>query len=169
MFVPLDLLAQEEARIETPEDVVKSLDRWILPLYKEYTTSNPLITKIQCMRVLQSFQAAGKLHVRMKPSEISRAVDAFLEDRLWVSKEDLDSISSEQVADPEVWVAKPTIINVLRTAPRVMYEAVGIVASLLKAMMTYYWYLPTKDRDLVVPKVSIDRTASKPILTKKDN
>lgn len=167
MFVPLTVLIQSEDQLRSPEDVIKALDRWVLPKYPDFMTQNPAFTKVECMGVLNSFQAAGKLHVRLKPVEVHKAVNAFLEERLWVDKPTLDTIELLPNQLPEGWMIRPTLFKTLMLIPRVLIEATQVILNLIKTGILYTFYSFTAERNFTMPKgPTLERKFN---LTKKDN
>lgn len=169
MFVPLSLLAQNESILYTPEDAILALDRWVLPKYPAFTTANPAMTKLECMGVLNSFHHAGKFHLSLKPAEIEKAVDAFLEDRLWVPKSLLEGLNLLPNQRPYYWMAKPTLIRVLGMVPRVLAEAAGVLFSLFVACTKYTYYSFRKEREIKIPKSPNERKPATVTLIKKDS
>lgn len=171
MFVPLALLAQQESILYTPEDAILVLDRYILPHYPTFTTTNPGMTKQQCMGVLNSFHNAGKFHLSLKPVEIEQAVDAFLEDRLWVPKSTLETLTLLPNYRPDSWMAKPTFFRVFFSAiPRLVFESLTVLYSLLAAATKYTFYSLKAAREVKVPKNPNERKPATPLsLIKKDS
>lgn len=171
MFVPLALLAQQESILYTPEDAILVLDRYVLPHYPNFTTTNPGMTKMQCMGVLNSFHQAGKFHLSLKPVEIEQAVDAFLEDRLWVPRNTLETLTLLPNHRPDTWMAKPTFFRILFNAlPRVLFEVTAVIYSLFVAATKYTFYSFRAPREVKVPKNPNERKPATPLsLIKKDS
>jgi hypothetical protein len=132
--------------LRTTEDMVKALDRWVLKHYPNHTTTNSHITKTQCMGVLHSFYAAGKIHYAIKCEEVVQAVDAFLEDRLWVSKDELKTLKLFPNQRPEFWLRQPNVLSCIKAAFTLWYETIRTTAAL--AMMAVgsvaYKFIPRK-------------------------
>lgn len=167
MFVPVSYLVQQESRIETGEDVVKVLDRYILPNYPNFTTANVTMTKMECMGVLYSFQSAGKLHFRLKPEEIETAVDAFLEDRFWLDSSVVKEATLAYDKRPRSWMLQPNLFTCIGTIPKVVLEAISVTWELITigVMSTVYRFY--KVRELNLPKMP---TTNRPVSSaKKDN
>lgn len=169
MFVPLSLLVQQESTLSTPEDVIQALDRWVLPKYPTFTSANPAMTKVECMGVIHSFAQAGKLHLRLKPVEVDKAVDAFLEDRLWVNKDILETIRLLPNQRPDSWMPKPTFFRILTRIPYVWFEALTVTLKMLQIATTYTFYLFTKERGFTVPKAPVEKKPATVTLIKKDS
>lgn len=152
MFVPIGLLLQNEKVVTTKEQLVEVLDRWVLPSYPQFTTTNPLVTKTQCFGVMHSYYASGKLHIKLRAEDIEMAVNAFLEDRLWVNQKTLSEIEVSSNQDPKNWIVKPTMLRCLTAIPKVLFEATYVLLSLLKTgvMYTFYSMMPVKK--FVIPK-----------------
>lgn len=168
MFVPLAMLAQSESVLYTPEDVILALDRWVLPRYPEHTSGNPAMTKLECMGVLNSFHQAGKFHLSLKPMEIDQAVDAFMEDRLWVARSVTETLILLPNQRPEHWMAKPTLGRVLKAFGSLVIEACQVTGGLIKAFATYTWYQHKAPRAVTVPNATERPLASLKLL-KKDS
>lgn len=151
MFVPLALLAQQESTLYTPEDLILALDKWVLPRYPEHTSGNPAMTKLECMGVLNSYHQAGKFHLSLKPVEVEQAVDAFMEDRLWVPSTVVETLLLLPNQRPEYWMQKPTFVRISKAIPMVIFEAFKVVGHLLAAFATYTWYSYKAPRPVVVP------------------
>lgn len=169
MFVPIALLAQQESVLYTPEDAILALDRWVLPKYPTFTTTNPALTKLECMGILNSFHQAGKFHLSLKPVEIEKAVDAFLEDRLWIPKSTLSDIVLLPNQRPDYWMAKPSFFKVLALIPRVLFEASQVIWSLAIACGTYTYYSFRTEREVKVPKAPNERKVATLTSIKKDS
>lgn len=152
MFVPIQVILQNEANVETQEDLILLLDRILLPGYPNHTTPNPGYTKAQCFGIVESFLKAGKLSLRFKPVEVEKAVDAFLEDRLWVEKDTLKNIRLAPHHTPYTWMAKPSLLRMWW----VMLTQVGYLFRNLYQLFTtgikYRWYSFYPERTFTVPK-----------------
>lgn len=170
MFAPLSVLVQNESKLYTPEDLVLALDRWVLPKYTEQMTQNPAITKLECMGVLKSFHDAGKFDISLKPGEVCRAVDAFLEDRLWVNTELLSTLELLPNQRPEMWMMRPNLTRVVFNAiPNLVFDAVFTFFSIMKLgiLGTYYGF--RTEREIKLPKSPTPRKAASISLIKKDS
>ncbi len=169
MIPAAHLIMQNESMLYAPEDLILALDRWILPKYPNLTTQNPAITKVECMGILHAFHTAGKMHMRFKAAEITKAVDAFLEDRLWVERKTLDALQLLPNQRPEFWMTQPSLFKVLRIIPRVMWEASVTIWNLLSMSGVYTFYRFTREREFSVPKSPTERKAATVTLIKKDS
>jgi hypothetical protein len=168
MFVPLAVLAQNESMLYTPSDLILALDRWVLPKYPEHTTGNPAMTKLECMGVLSSFHEAGKFHLSLKPLEVEQAVDAFMEDRLWVSRSVTETLILLPNQRPESWMSKPTFVRILRAMWAVSTEWFFTLFHLAKAFVVYSWYAKQEPREVVVPNPT-ERPLASVMPFKKDS
>lgn len=168
MFVPLAMLTQNEDTLRTPEDLILALDRWVLPRYPEHTSGNPAVTKLECMGVLNSFHQAGKFHLSLKPEEVEGAVNAFLEDRLWVPRTVLETLLLLPSQRPDYWMAKPTIFRIAKVLPSVVWHCISTIGQLISACATYTWYSYKAPRQVTVPNPS-ERPLASVTLLKKDS
>lgn len=168
MIVPISLIAQTESMLFTPEDVILALDRWVLPNYKNLSTNHAANTRLECMGVLNSFYQAGKFHMSLKPSEIEEAVNVFMEDRLWVSRDTMKGLVLLPNQRPETWMIKPTLRAVACAIPKVLFEAAYVIYNLISASVTYTWYASKAPRSVKVPNPT-ERASSTLTLVKKDS
>lgn len=168
MVVPVDVLAYSEAVATTPEDVIRFLDKWILPRYPNYVTENLGYTKTECFGALHSLQSAGKLHYRLKPSEVEHAVNLFLEDRFWLGKLEVSSVPIPIGHLPQAWMLQPSIVKCMVAVPQVLMEATRVLWDLvvISVMSTVYSFY--KERVLTDAPLLNSRNEGKTV-SKKDN
>lgn len=170
MFLPIQAIIQNEPMIDTQEDIILMLDRIVLPMYQNHITPNPAYTKAQCFGIVESFLKAGRLHLRFKPVEIDKAVDAFLEDRLWVDKEIIAQIRLAPHHSPYSWMAKPSLLRMVWQMVRQFGFLGRNLFYLAKTGITYRWYSFYAERTFTIPKApSAPKIAEVKTLAKKDS
>jgi len=146
MFVPIGLLVQSATVVRDMEGIVKVLDQWVLPHYPEFTTKNPHMTKTQCMGVLHSYYAAGKIHYSITPQEVEMAVDAFLTDRLWLDTRLLETINLFESQKPSNWLRQPNPVSCVLATARLWLEAFRTTVALfcMAVGSIAYKFIPKK-------------------------
>lgn len=157
MFLPLSvLILQNEPPVNTQEDLILCLDKFLLPKYPNHTTPNPGYTKTECFGLVHSLMHAGKLHIRFRPSEIDKAVDAFLEDRLWVDRETLKNLRLPPNSTPYGWMADPSFLKMTWLMAQEVWKCVRSVWTLAKvATLHRYYYTFCRERTFTVPKAPV--------------
>lgn len=106
MFVPIQALIKEKPLMNV-NDCVTALETYVLPKYKNETTNNIGFTKQECFGVLASFFQAGKLNPHMIPLEIEAAVETFMDDKLWIPREQSKVALVQHGYQPSVWFHYP--------------------------------------------------------------
>lgn len=170
MFVPISFIVQEGFKLDTQEDIILMLDKFLLPAYPNHTTSNPAMTKTQCFSLISAFMQAGKLHIRFKPEEVDKAVNAFMEDRLWVEKDVIAAIRLAPGQSVYDWMAKPSLLRM----GWLMLKQFGFLFRALWQLLTvgvkHKWYSFYAERTFTVPKApSAPKGAEIRSLAKKDS
>lgn len=154
MIIPMQIGIEEEP-VNSPRDVVVTLDKWVLPHYPHHITNNPGLTRAQCMGVLQSLQYVGKMGFQLKASEVQASVNAFLEDRLWV---DLAKLPAPLPGDdPKNWLLKPTMSNSLHTLKQVLLSTYPMIKGLVAAWFQYNLSKFKKDRKVELPELPYEK------------
>lgn len=153
MFVPIGLLIQDQEKIlRSSYDMIEALDRWVLPRYPKYTTMNPAYTRQECMGVLRSFYAAGKIHLAVTPKEVVDAVEAFMEDRLWVSKTSLDQLGTLGSHSPYTWLRQPNLLSCVSAVFKTLYNAATTLLGIPVVALNIIVYAFIPRPKLKVPK-----------------
>lgn len=106
MFVPTIALLNDQP-LESVRDCVRVLETYVLPHYQNETTPNVGYTKQQCYGVLASFFQAGKLNPHLMPYDIDDAVETFMDEKLWVNRDECRTAVVQHSFKPEVWFTYP--------------------------------------------------------------
>ena len=164
MFIPISILNQMLPPVNTQEDLIQALDMFVLPHYPDFMTKNPALTKAECFGVVASILQAGKLHLKFKAVEVDKAVDAFLEDRLWVSKAEIAEIELLPNQTPYGYMTTASIARIFKV---LVQETQRYVVRMWTAVIVSFklWYYSFKpERTFKIPRSPVyqDRMANMP-------